>query len=176
MEFSFTREIRVPVGDPSVVMIRIEKFLPINIGDIAPELAGATLDGKEIRLADLRGKVVLLDFWATWCAPCLAELPNLRRAYDKYSAEGKLVVIGISLDDDVEGVRSFVKERGIPWPLMVGGPAESNLVAKAYNVSGVPATFLIGSDGKVVAKDLTGQTLHDELAKLFPAVAQALPK
>ncbi len=173
MELSFTREFQVPVGDPSVAAIKIEKFLPLNVGDPAPELAGKSLEGKEIRLADLRGKVVLLDFWATWCAPCVGELPNLKRAYDRYLADGKLVIIGISVDDDADRLRSFLKEKDVPWTQISLGGTESNPIAKSYNVSGVPATFLIGPDGKVVAKDLTGQALHDELAKLLGTAAQA---
>ncbi len=145
----------------------------MKVGDSAPQFAEKTIDDKEVRLADLRGKVVLLDFWATWCAPCMAELPNLKTAHEKYAADGRLVIVGISLDSDAEAVRGFVRERGVPWAQIALGPAESNAVAKAYHVSGVPATFLIGEDGKVVARDVTGQALQDELAKLLPSTAKA---
>ncbi len=148
-------------------MIRIDKFLPVKVGDPAPQFAEKTIDGKELRLSDYGGRFVLLDFWATWCAPCMAELPNLKTAYEKYAAEGRLVIIGVSLDSDVKDVRNFVRERSVSWAQLALGPAETNAVAKAYHVSSVPATFLIGPDGKIAASDLNGQALQDELARLL---------
>jgi peroxiredoxin len=150
-------------------MLKIDKYLNVRVGDTAPDFIATALDGRQIRLDDLRGKVVLLDFWATWCAPCLAEMPNLKRAVDRYGKDGQFIVIGISLDSDAEFVRRFVQQRGIGWAQIVLGPAELNPVAKKYNVLGVPATFLIGPDGKVVAKDLRGLRLDAELTKLLPA-------
>ncbi len=147
--------------------------MPINVGDVAPDFAATSLDGKEIRLADLRGKVVLLDFWATWCGPCLAELPNLRREYDEHTADGRFVILGVSFDDAPETVRKFVKEKNVPWGQIAAGPAEVNPIAKLYRVSGVPAMFLVGPDGRVVAKDLTGVALHDELARILASKPQA---
>jgi len=173
LELSFTRELEVPVRDPSLAVVRIDKYLTLNVGDPAPDFTGTTTDGKELRLADLRGKVVLLDFWATWCAPCIAEFPNLLRVYDQYAAKGTLVVIGISLDQDSQTVQKFVHDRKLPWPQIVLGPAETNSVAKAYNVSGVPATFLIGPDGKIIAKGVTGEALRAAISRVFPTVAQA---
>jgi peroxiredoxin len=167
MDLSFTREIRVPVGDPKLAAIDIKKFLTINIGEQAPEFVATTLDGKELKLGDLRGKVVLLDFWATWCGPCIAELPNLQWAHKQFGLGGELVVVGISLDSNKDAVKEFVAKRDIHWRQIALGPAEQNPVAKEYTVSGVPATFLIGRDGKVVARDIQGWRLRTELKKLF---------
>lgn len=176
MELSLEREIRVPVGDPKLAMLKIDKYLIIRVGETAPDFTATTLDGRPIKLDDLKGKIVLLDFWATWCAPCLAEMPNLKRAIDRYGKDGRFVVIGISLDDDAESVKRFVKQHGMGWAQVVLGPAEQNPVARKYNVSGVPAMFLIGPDGKVVAKDVRGRRLDTELSKLLPpAVARSEP-
>ncbi|MCP4248478.1 MAG: TlpA family protein disulfide reductase, partial [bacterium] len=116
------------------------------------------------------GKVVLLDFWATWCAPCIAELPNLRRAVEEYGGKGDFVIVGISLDSGESAVKEFQKRRKVTWTQIVLGPAQDNPVAKKYNVSAIPAMFLIGRDGKVVAKDLHGRALQRELGKLLPDV------
>ncbi|MCH7813072.1 MAG: TlpA family protein disulfide reductase [Planctomycetes bacterium] len=167
---AFTRQIRVPVGDPKLAQIDIEKFLIISIGEQAPEFAATTLDGRPFKLSELRGKVVLLDFWATWCAPCIGEMPNLLRAVEEYGGSGDFVIVGVSLDSSESAVKQFQQRRKIPWTQIVLGPAEQNPAAKKYNVSGIPATFLIDRDGKVVAKDLHGPALRRELGKLLPAV------
>jgi len=167
MDLSFSREIRVPVGDPKLTAIAIKRFLMIKIGEPAPDFVASTLDGKEFELRELRGKIVLLHFWATWCGPCIAELPNLQRAHKEFSRDGEFVVVGISLDNSKDAVREFAAKRSIPWLQIVLGPAEQNPVAKEYNVSGVPATFLIGRDGKVVARDIHGWRLRTELKKLL---------
>ena len=148
--------------------IDIEKFLIVAVGDTAPDFVGKSLDGQEVRLSDFSGKAVLLDFWATWCAPCVAELPNVHRVYERFGKDGQFAVIGISLDDDEQLVRRFVRRRELPWPQIVAGPADRNPLAKQYNVTGIPATFLIDAHGRVVAKDLRGDALERELAKLIP--------
>lgn len=168
-----TKEIRVPVGDPKLALFNVEKFLIINVGEQAPAFAVKTLDGKELKLSDLQGKVVLVDFWATWCAPCLQEMPNIKKSYDAYGKDGRFAVVGISLDGDEAMVKTFLKKWDAPWPHAVLGPADTNPVAKLYNVSQIPATFLIGPDGTVVAKDLRGGKLEKELKKLLPPVATA---
>jgi thiol-disulfide isomerase/thioredoxin len=145
----------------------------IQIGQEAPVFAAKSLDGRDIVLTDLRGKVVFLDFWATWCGPCIAEIPNIKRALETYGEDGRFVVIGVSLDTDDAVVKAFAQSRGVSWPQIRLGPAEENAVAKLYNVSGVPATFLIGPDGKVAAKDLTGKALGRAVAKLIPPAAVA---
>jgi peroxiredoxin len=100
-------------------------------------------------------------------------MPNVKRAYQEFGRDGEFVVVGISLDQDESLVKQLVEKRKIPWPQVVLGPSEQNPVAKKYNVTGVPATFLIGRDGKVVAKDLTGRRLQRALRKQFPTQQQA---
>jgi thiol-disulfide isomerase/thioredoxin len=126
------------------------------------------LDGEKIKLSDYRGKVVLVDFWATWCGPCIAEMPNVAGALKKHGEEGDFIVLGISLDKDEATVREFLKKhKDVAWAQIVGGPAKENEIAKLYGVEGVPATFLIDPDGKVAAKDLRGAALASRVGELL---------
>lgn len=127
-------------------------------GSMAPDFVASTLDDAKIRLADFRGKVVLIDFWATWCAPCVAELPTVTKAYEQFADDG-FVVISISFDADAATARKFATSKKMTWPQIWADGGDKSDLAKLYNVAGIPATFLIGPDGKVVAKDLRGEKL-----------------
>ena len=117
--------------------------------------------------------MVLLDFWASWCSPCLAEVPNIKKAVDRFGKDGRLAVVGISLDMSEPPAKAMVERFGMNWPHLVLGPAEENPVAKLYGVSGIPAMFLIDAEGRVVARDLRGEALQTELARrLEPAAAE----
>ena len=112
---------------------------------LAPDFTLKTLDGQEITLSQLKGKVVLLDFWATWCGPCRESIPHLVQLYKNYRENG-LELIGMDLDKgDVETVQRFVKSMDIPYPIIV---ASDDLV-KSYRVTGIPATILIDKEGKI---------------------------
>ena len=152
-------------------MIRIARFLNVKVGAKVFDFAATTTDGQQIKLSDLRGKLVLLDFWATWCAPCIAEIPNIKKVHDRYAKDGRLVVIGISVDADKKKVPDFVKKHAIPWAQIALGPAHTNPLAKEFGVTGVPATFLIGRDGKLVARDLTGARFASTVAKAMRGAA-----
>lgn len=125
-----------------------------------------SLQGEEIDLSAMKGKVILVDFWATWCGPCIAELPNVIKAYEKYHDQG-FEIIGISLDkaEDKAKLENFIKEKNMPWPQHFDGQGWANEIAKKYGISSIPATFLIGPDGKVVATNLRGEALEKEVAK-----------
>lgn len=159
MDVRFARHIQIPVGDPQLAQIAIDRFLTLQSGETAPDFMAAAMDGTPIRLADYRGKVVLIDFWATWCAPCVAEMPNLRKIKESLGADGALVVLGVSLDSDRSLVERFVKDRA-PWPHIVGGPATENAIAKLFSVEGIPATFLLDHRGVLVGRNLTGEALE----------------
>ncbi len=107
------------------------------------------LDGQTLQLSALKGKVVLLDFWATWCPPCRAEIPHFKELYDQYKGKG-LEIIGLALDQDGEAtVRSFAQQNGIQYPLAMGSQA----LTQAYGgILGIPTTFLIDKQGKIAQK------------------------
>ena len=130
------------------------------------EFKASDLDGRAFSLSDYKGRVVLLDFWATWCGPCVGELPETRVVYDKYHAQG-FEVVGISLDDKREALMAFLQKEKLPWPQVFDGKGWDGALAKQYGVRAIPATFLIGRDGKIAAVDVRGMGLE-------PAVSQAL--
>jgi peroxiredoxin len=137
-----------------------------RVGQPAPALDARDLDGKPVRLADLKGKVVLLDFWATWCAPCLEELPRLRALYDAYHAKG-FEIVGVSLDETAPPVAEFARDRKLPWPQLHNATSGADLVG-AYGVSSIPATVLVGPDGRILRLDARGPALEAALKAAFP--------
>lgn len=115
---------------------------------VAPDFSLGGLNGQPVRLADFHGKVVLLDYWATWCAPCKIEIPHLIELQKKYGPQG-LQVIGISMDDGLKPVKSFAQELGINYPVALGDVK----VAEAYGgVLGLPVVFLIDRQGRIYRK------------------------
>ena len=136
----------------------------------APAFEATTLDGAKIAMpASYKGKVVLLDFWATWCGPCIGELPNVISAYEKHPAAG-LEILGISLDDERSKAKlpSFIKDKKMNWPQVCDGKGWDASIGQLYNVHSIPATFLIdGDSGKVLAVGARGSALD-------PAITQAL--
>ena len=121
------------------------------------------LGGKVISLTDYRGKVVLLDFWAVWCGPCIGEIPNVKEVYEKYHDKG-FEVIGISLDDDEAVLREFIKENQLPWRQIFDGEGWSGPLAEKYGVRSIPAPFLLDREGKVISVKARGNLLGELVA------------
>jgi peroxiredoxin len=117
-------------------------------GKSAPQFVRTALDGQRIDLASLRGKVVLLNFWATWCGPCQVEMPVFAEWQRQYGARG-LQVVGVSMDDDVEPVRRLVARLRLSYPVAMG---DEKLGAQYGGVLGLPLTYLIGRDGRIHAR------------------------
>jgi len=129
-------------------------------------IKGQLLDGSPFDATSLAGKVVLIDFWATWCGPCVAEIPNMLEQYEKYHAQG-FEVVGISLDDEKDKVDAFIAEHKIPWPIVYAGKGWQDPTAQFYGISGIPQLILIGRDGNVITLNARGKRLADRLAELF---------
>lgn len=132
-----------------------------RVGKPAPVSVVKDIDGKSFRSAELRGRWVLVDFWATWCAPCVSELPTIQSAYDKYHQKG-LELVSVSLDETIEPVHDFVKARKLPWTQLHNATCGGDLVGD-YGVNNIPASYLIDPEGKIVRLDLRGANLDKVL-------------
>jgi peroxiredoxin len=143
------------------------------VGKPAPSVVVKDLKGDSFRLDDLRGRYVLVDFWATWCAPCVAELPRVQEAYAKYHEKG-FEVVGVSLDETKPAVVDFIRTRNLPWRQIHNASCDGDLV-EAFGVSTIPATFLIDPRGTIIRLELNGPALDQTLAQLLKDVA-SLPK
>jgi len=139
----------------------------LAVGKVFPDFKVTDTQGKPLSVAQFRGKVVLIDFWATWCGPCVQELPNVIKAYQEYHKRG-FEVIGISLDRDKEKLDSFVAKKQMTWPQFFDGQGWQNELATKFGIQSIPATYLLDKQGKVIARDLRGDALSEELAKLLP--------
>ena len=142
------------------------KLRLLSLPGNAMEISGSLLDGGAFDQKSLAGKVVLVDFWATWCGPCVAEIPNVVAQYEKYHDKG-FEVIGISLDEEKDKVDAFVAEHNIPWPILYAGKGWQDPVAQFYGISGIPQMILIGRDGRVITVNARGEKLAERLAELF---------
>jgi thiol-disulfide isomerase/thioredoxin len=133
-------------------------------------LSGITLEGKRFDIDSRRGKVVLVDFWATWCVPCHEELPLLKSLYERYHDDG-LEMVGVSLDESKEKLASFVQRQGMPWPqIYTDGPGErgwENPLMYQYTARSIPYTLLVDRQGTIIASGLIGPTLEEAVESVM---------
>jgi peroxiredoxin len=165
-------------SESSLVQVEKRKYLalkkkliddnPFAVGKVAPDFEELKSDGKtKMKLSDLKGNVVLIDFWASWCGPCRKENPNVVKTYEKYKDAG-FTVMSVSLDSDKAKWLDAIQKDGLSWPNHVSdlGGWQSK-VARKYNIGSIPQTFLLDKEGKIIAANLRGTALETELQKIF---------
>jgi peroxiredoxin len=138
----------------------------LSPGNRALEFSAMDLEGTQINLSEYRGKVVLLDFWATWCPGCVIQMPHLKSLYDKYHGDG-FEIIGISADTDLQVLKEYVRRAGIQWPQILDPARKETRIAELYRAYLLPTTYLIDRDGVIRAVNLSGKELDSAVKALL---------
>lgn len=136
-----------------------------EIGSTPPDFKAKDITGQTVSLSGLKGKVVLLDFWATWCPPCRAEVPKLLEIHKSFQ-DKKFVLLSVSLDRDLAAARTFVADKKMEWVHVIDAAAGPEL-ANQYGIEYIPATFVIDRQGKLAASGLRGAALKEKIAALL---------
>lgn len=155
-------------SDKSVMMFHdfVGKMLATTVGQMAPDIRLPDPAGNELALSALKGKVVLIDFWASWCGPCRKEMPNVVKAYAKYKNKG-FEIFGVSLDKEKENWVEAIKSDGITWPQVSDLQFWNSEVVRLYSIEGIPYTVLLDREGRIIAKNLRGAELDKKLAEVL---------
>jgi thiol-disulfide isomerase/thioredoxin len=135
----------------------------LEIGQRFPDFNESDLNGSPLSVSGARGKILLVDFWATWCNPCRGEMPNVIAAYQKYHASG-FDVIGVSLDEDRNSLTFYAATQGVAWPQYFDGQGWDNKLAKKYGVQSIPMNYLLDRNGIILGKSLRGDDLQNAVS------------
>lgn len=144
----------------------LHELSSLKSGMTAPDFTAQTIYGDPIKLSEIDSKIILLEFWATWCGPCIPEIPHLKKLNSNYSNQ-ELQIISVSLDNKPEKLRKFIKERKMNWPQIQEKEMWKGEIAQKYSVLGIPRSFLIDDQGNIVAKDLRGKELREKISELI---------
>jgi peroxiredoxin len=145
---------------------QLDEMRALAVGQMAPDIVLPDPSGKTTKLSDLRGKYVLIDFWAAWCKPCRQENPNVVRLFNQYNSKG-FEVFGVSLDRSREDWVKAIADDQLNWTQVSDLQYFNSAAAVLYQIQAIPATYLVDPDGKIIAKDLRGPSLEAKLAELF---------
>jgi len=172
-----TLRVTVPEGpeDQPVDVGDVKARLYLRVGDLAPDFTAPRLDGGQFTLSEQRGKLVLLDFWATWCQPWRAEMPAIKDIQQTFGADPRFVLVGLSCDQGFEQPAEYAKAHALSWTQVFPGKVRAGVgegfsipvrellegVAEIYNVRDIPATILIGPNGRILAMNLRGAPLKE---------------
>ena len=155
-------------GTSSIMQMKqqLDEMRALSVGQVAPDFELPDPNGKMVKLSDLRGKYVLIDFWAAWCKPCRQENPNVVRLYNQYTDQG-FEVFGVSLDRTKEDWVKAIADDQLTWTHVSDLKYFNSAAAELYKIEAIPATYMIDPDGKIIARDLRGPSLENKLAELF---------
>ncbi len=137
-----------------------------EIGHLAPDFTLVDLKGNEVALSDFRGKTVFINFWATWCPPCRAEMPEIEAVHQEYKDKG-VVVIGVDISEPESTVRQYIQQGGFSWTIVLDGTGE---VARDYQIAAIPTSFFLDSEGIIRAVKIGAMTKRAMEAKLAEAM------
>ena len=172
-DFQFIDELVTDLNEkyPNTKMIQsllhqLDDMRSLSIGQVAPEISLPNPNGELIKLSDLRGKYVLIDFWAAWCRPCREENPNVVRLYNQYKEQG-FEVFGVSLDRTKEAWVKAIADDNLTWTHVSDLKYFNSEAAATYQINAIPATYLLDAEGKIIGKDLRGASLENKLKELF---------
>ena len=138
----------------------------LKAGADAPDITLNTIDGKPFALKDLRGRYVVLDFWASWCGPCRAEMPNVKAAYEKYKGKG-FNIVALSFDNKLESWTKAIEDMQMPWIHLSDLKGWKTVAGQIYGVNAIPASFLVDPNGTIIAADLRGEKLEAKLKEVY---------
>ncbi|MFN6037525.1 MAG: peroxiredoxin family protein, partial [Bacteroidota bacterium] len=142
----------------------VKKYGALTVGADAPDITLPNTEGKNFSLSSLKGKIVLIDFWASWCKPCIKDMPEVKKLYEKFKSKG-FEILGVSLDENKDQWIAAISEYSLPWIHISDLGGWNSSAARTYDVNSIPFTILINKEGKIIQKGLRGAALEEELNK-----------